>query len=353
MQRAIKTTILTVFLAGIAGTSYSQTIIGQPVVSNRPIVSGNRVVQAPRWPDNAFAVRNHDFGTVAVGAKTEFVFPVFNPLSQRMHIRSVRASCGCTTPIVQTEYIEPGQAGSILARFNTGTFRGKKGATLTVVIDQPFYTEVRLRVDGYIRSDMVFHPGSIDFGSINQGEPASKSTQILYAGRADWDIVDIRSNVPWLLPSKKLNSRGSGRADYEMTITVREDAPTGFFQNEIVVITNDTKRPQVPFQVSGRVESPLSISPQAIAMGSLKLGQSVEKMLVLKGARPFKVESITCNGWDVNFAPTVAAKETHLIRARFTPNGDSGPQKVAVEIKTAGDQSVTAKAILTADIREQ
>jgi hypothetical protein len=305
------------------------------------------------WSDQAFRVKSHDFGTVAVAAKTEFRFPVYNPFKQPMHIQTVRRSCGCTTPIIETEYIQPGQTGSILAQFNTGTFRGKKGATLTVVVDKPVYSEVRLRVDGYIRSDMVFHPGSIEFGKVNQGEPATQSSRVLYAGRSDWEIADVRSNVPWLVPSKKLVSRSTGRAEYELTIGVREDAPTGPFQNEIVVITNDTKRPEVPFRVSGNIESPLSISPQAIAFGSLKPGQKIEKRLVVKGVRPFTIQSITCEGWDVSFPETATAKTMHIVPASFTPTGATGPQKVTVEITTAGDESVTAKAILTADIREQ
>lgn len=305
------------------------------------------------WSDEAFPVKTHSFGTVAVSSKTEFRFAVFNPFKQTMHLKTVRRSCGCTTPIIETEYIEPGQTGSILARFNTGTFRGKKSATLTVVIDKPFYSEVRLRVDGYIRSDMVFHPGAIEFGKINQGESAVKTSRVYYAGRSNWDIVDIRSNVPWLVPSKKLVSRGTGRAEYEITIAVREDAPTGAFQNEIVVTTNDTKRPNVPFRVSGNVESPLSISPQAIALNSLKPGQKIEKRLVIKGVRPFTIESITCEGWDVTFPKMTVAKTMHIVSVTFMPTDATGPQKVTVEITTAGEESVTAKAILTADIREQ
>ena len=304
-------------------------------------------------PDSVFPVKNHDFGTVAVAAKTEFRFPVYNPYTQPMHLRTVRRSCGCTTPIIETAYIQPGETGSILARFNTGTFRGKKGATLTVIVDQPFYAEGRLRVDGYIRSDMVFHPGTISFGTVNQGEPTTKSSKVLYAGRSDWEIVDVRSNVPWMVTDKKLVSRKGTRADYEISVTLREDAPTGIFQNEVVVITNDSKRPQVPLRVSGSIKSPLSISPQAIALGSVKPGEKIKKVLVLKGDQPFTVESITCTGWDVGFAPTTTAKTTHIVPATFTATDASGAQKVAVEITTAGKDSVTAKAILTADVRDQ
>ncbi|QDT05550.1 hypothetical protein K227x_39510 [Rubripirellula lacrimiformis] len=311
-------------------------------------------VVAADWTATAFPIKTHDFGTVAVAAKTEFVFPVVNTMSSTMHIQTVRASCGCTTPIVQNQYIAPGQTGSILARFNTDTFKGKKGATLTVVIDQPFYSEVRLRVDGYIRSDMVFFPGAIEFGRSNQGEAVSKSTKVLYAGRSDWQIVDVRSNKPWLMPAVKETVREGGRVNYELTVDLREDAPTGFFQDEVVVVTNDRSMPNVPLRVSGQVESALSISPQAVALGSLKPGEGITRKLVLMGQKPFQIESITAENWDVKYEATSDLKKVHIVNPTFTYTGqNAGPQKVAFEIKTAGDDSVTAKGVLTADVRGQ
>ncbi len=309
--------------------------------------------RAADWSDTAFPVKSHDFGTVAVAAKTEFTFPVYNNFSSTMHIRSVRASCGCTTPIIETEYIEPGKTGSIRARFNTDTFRGKRGATLTVIIDKPFYNEVRLRVDGYIRSDMVFHPGSVEFSKLNQGESVTKSSKVMYAGRSDWEVVDVRSNYPWLIPTLKETSRGGGRVNYEISVTVREDAPTGFFQDEVLVLTNDRSMPRVPLKVAGQVDSALSISPQAIALGSIKPGQSVTQKMILLGREPFTVASIEAEGWRIEFTPTSEPKKTHVLMPTFTPAAEStGPLKSTILITTSGDQSVTAKALLTADVRD-
>ncbi len=310
-------------------------------------------VRAADWSDTAFPVKSHDFGTVAVAAKTEFTFPVYNNFSSTMHIRTVRASCGCTTPIVESEYIEPNESGSIRARFNTDTFRGKRGATLTVIIDKPFYNEVRLRVDGYIRSDMVFHPGSLEFSKLNQGESVTKSAKVMYAGRSDWEVIDVRSNYPWLVPSLKEASRGNGRVNYEIAVTVREDAPTGFFQDEVLVLTNDRSMPRVPLRVAGTVESGLSISPQAIALGSLKPGQSVTQKMILLGRQPFTIASIEAEGWQIEFSPATEAKKTHILMPKFTPSADvSGPIKSTILITTSGGEAVTAKALLTADVRD-
>ena len=64
-----------------------------------------------------FKTTNHDFGTVARAAKTEFRFTFDNPYNQTIQVRSVRTSCGCTTPSVETEIVPPGGRGSILAKF--------------------------------------------------------------------------------------------------------------------------------------------------------------------------------------------------------------------------------------------
>ena len=324
-----------------------------PAVAVFLLLAGG-VCTAADWSATAFPVKTHNFGTVAVAAKTEFRFPVVNNFSSTMHIRSVRASCGCTTPIIENAYINPGQAGSILARFNTHTFKGKRGATVTVVIDQPFYAEVRLRVDGYIRSDMVFHPGAVEFGRVDQGQPLARSSQILYAGRDDWQIVDVKSNRPWLLPTVTEVSRGGGRVTYQLGVNLREDAPTGFFQDELVVMTNDRTMPRVPLRVTGQVDSALTVSPQAIALGSIKPGQTVTQKLILLGRQPFQIDSISAEGWDIEYEPSSESKKTHILHPRFTYNSAQfGPQKSTIEISTGGSDSITARALLTADIRDQ
>lgn len=306
------------------------------------------------WADSAFPIKTHDFGNVAVASKTEFRFPITNTTGRALHIQTVRASCGCTTPIVETPYIAPGESGSVVARFNTDTFRGKKGATLTVVIDQPQYAEVRLRVDGYIRQDMVFHPGSIEFGKLNQGEMHERTGKILYAGRDDWSVVEVLSNKPWMSVLAMQESRGQQRATYEVIVKLDPSAPVGYFQDEIVIVTNDRAMPRVPLRVSGEVQSALSVSPQSVAIGSVKPGEAVQRQLVVRGREPFLIDSVEAKGFDISFAPIAEAKATHIFTATFTANGElSGQQVSSVVVKTSGLNPMSATASLTALVRDK
>lgn len=309
--------------------------------------------QANNWAAQLFPVKQHEFGTVAVASDTKFRFPIENTTNQDIHIASVRASCGCTTPIVETEWIRAGERGAILAQFNTDTFRGKKGATLTVVIDKPAYAEVRLRVDGYIRRDIVFHPGSVDFGNVSQGSIAEKTVKIAYAGRSDWEILDVESNVPYLKTDLKQLSRGGERVDYELTVQLADQTPAGFLQQELVLVTNDRSMPRVPLRVHGQVEAGLTVSPAAIAIGSVKPGESVEQRIVVRGQEPFTIESITCEGWDIQFEPPSTAKKTHLISLTLTPGSDAGDFRGNLVIRTAGGESLNAHSLLTANIRDK
>jgi len=314
-------------------------------------VLGAASVAAQDWTQRVFPIKHHNFGDVARAAKTEFRFPVQNTLGQTIHIRSVRASCGCTTPTIETPYIQPGQTGYIHAKYNTHTHKGKKGATLTVIIDQPFYSEVRLRVDGYIRTDVVVHPGAIQFGNILQGTPAQQTTKVMYAGRDTWRVVDVKTNRPWLTTKLTETSRGGGRVNYELTVTAAADAPAGPFQDEVVLITNDSNRAQVPVHVSGRIESPLTISPSAINLGDIKPGEKTTAKLVLVGREPFTIAGIEAEGWEVDFESDGQAKKSHFLTPEFASNGDqTGPQKVALRINTRGKESITATGILTANV---
>ena len=327
----VRTALVTLFIS-IAATCHAQSI---------------------NWKE-VFPVRKRDFGTVAVAAKTEFSFPIQNESNRPIHIRTVRASCGCTTPIIESKTIQPNQTSYIRARFNTDTFKGKRGANLTVVIDRPVYTEVRLRVDGYIRSDMVFHPGSVEFENVSTSEPTTQTVKVLYAGRKNWQIVKIESPQSWLGASFKELSRGRGRINYEVSVTLNNDAPIGFFQDELVVHTNDSEMPRVPLRVSGEVSAPLKISPGVIALGSIKQGSSATKKLVVLGQTPFVIESLTAEGWKVQVSLGSEAKKTHILQPSFTPDdNETGSRKSELVIQVAGDNAMSATALITAEISDK
>ncbi|MEM7316563.1 MAG: DUF1573 domain-containing protein, partial [Planctomycetota bacterium] len=155
------------------------------------VLSATPSTYGKEWARKMFESSEHDFGTVARGAKAEYEFVLQNIYKEDIHIAGVRSSCGCTTPTITKETLRTWEKGSIKAKFNTRSFLGKKSATVTVIIDKPFTAEVQLTVKGFIRKDVVLHPGLVDLGEVEAGSSAERVIDVNYAGRAAWKIVGI------------------------------------------------------------------------------------------------------------------------------------------------------------------
>lgn len=289
------------------------------------------------WLGQAIAAedRIHNFGTVARAAKTEHRFEIRNTFQTDMRIASVRASCGCTTPIIETKIIPPGKTGTILAVFNTGKFTGQKKATLTVTLDQPRFTELQLNVSGYIRSDVVVFPGEAQFGQVTEGEPESLELSLDYAGRSDWQIESIESPVDYISAKFEEVSRENGRIKYKINVDLSDNAPTGFVQNQLILHTNDRRLTTVPVALYADIHSAIQVSPKKVSLGSIVPGESSSQRIVIKAKEPFKILNLDSAKVSVDYAGSDVAKKAHLLNLNITPkSGINGEVKTAILIQT-------------------
>lgn len=266
-----------------------------------------------------FKSTNHDFGTVARAAKTEYRFTFENPYNQTIHVRSVRTSCGCTTPSVETETVAPGARGSILAKFNTGTHTGSRAATLTVTFDKPTFGEVQLHVKGYIRSDVVFQPGEATFGNIQQGTPKTIEVALDYAGKPAWQINSVTSSDSFITAVPTEVSRQNGRIRYALAISIAADAPVGPLESELVVHTNDRNLTTVPLRLMANIAPEISISPQTLSLGDVVQGEPIKQLIVLKGHQPFLINSIQSDEFDIESNLSEEKKTLHALPLILKP----------------------------------
>jgi len=292
-------------------------------------------------PTTLFKTTNHDFGTVARAAKTEYRFSFENPYNQTIHVRSVRTSCGCTTPSVETETVLPGARGSILAKFNTGTHTGSRSATLTVTFDKPSFGEVQLHVKGYIRSDVVFQPGEATFGNIQQGTPKTIEIAIDYAGKPAWQINSVTTSDSFISVEPTEVSRQNGRIRYSLAVSISADAPVGPLESELVVHTNDRNLTTVPLRLMANIAAEISISPQTLSLGDVVEGEPIKQLIVLKGQKPFLINSVQSEEFAIETNLGEERKTLHALPLILKPK--------AVEFGT----EVKGKITFTTDLPEK
>ncbi|MBL7044199.1 MAG: DUF1573 domain-containing protein [Pirellulaceae bacterium] len=289
---------------------------------------------AATWARRLFEKTKHDFGTVARAAATEYSFKFTNYLNQDVRVAYVRSSCGCTKPRIEKRAVKSGESSAVIAKFDTRTFHGNAGATVTVVFDRPRYAEVQLRVSGYIRRDVVFHPGRVDFGSVEQGRPTEKAIDLQYAGRNDWRVVSVRSPLPFVTVETHQTRRRFGRVGYQLLVRVSEDAPAGYINTELLLETNDRRLKSVPLAVNGRVSPSLSVSPALLYLGNVPAGGRCEKRLLVRGPQPFRITKIECGDQRFQFKTGDEAKKLHFVPVEFRADDVTGEVSQTIEVHT-------------------
>lgn len=297
-----------------------------------------------------FDSTSHDFQTVARGAKAVHRFKVKNLYEEDVHISGVRSSCGCTTPQIVKPDLKTFEVGEIIAEFNTRAFMGFRSATVTVNFDRPFPSEVQLQVSGFIRSDVVLQPGSVDLGSIDFGTGAEKKISVTYAGRDDWKIVDAKTANPHFEVELIPTVRGGGRVAYDMVVRLMKDAPPGYIKDQLILVTNDGKGTELPVDIEGRVISAFTVSPASLFMGVVQTGQRVTKQLVVRGKKPFRITSVQCKDKNFSIEPPAESKAVHLVPVIYTAGDKPGKITQQISIHTDQGEEAVAKCIAYAQV---
>ena len=280
-------------------------------------------VQAQDWAQKMFSVTSHNFGTVAKGSKTEFRFVYRNLYEEDVHVQSVRTSCGCTSPAITKKLVHTHETGEIVATFNTRTFQGQHGATLTVTFDQPFYAEVQLRVAGNIRGDVTFDPPSINLGNVDLGSGAEQRVRVTHVGASPWQITDVRSaNSNFEVVLSQPQHTGA-QSVYDLTLRLKQSAPAGYINDQLILVTNDPRATQIPMDVEGRIVAEVTVSPQVLALGTVSAGGSVTKNIVVRANRPFCVTGIVCSDGCLSCPAKETPAKVHILPVTFQA-GDVG-----------------------------
>jgi hypothetical protein len=312
------------------------------------LISVGAVANAEQWARKMFTETHHDFGTVSRNAKTEHSFTIENCFEEDVHIVAVRSSCGCTTPVLSKKTLKSWEKGELVAQFNTRSFIGTKSAEITLVIDKPYYAEVKLTVGGTIRSDIVVEPGEVKFGDVDAGTSKTIDMKISYAGRRDWKISDIRGDSQFLEVRLDPVQRQGSMIHYLLHIKLKDDAPVGEILDELVVVTNDEKNEIFTLPVSGKIVPPVSISPLFVAMGDVDEGKSSQQRLIVRARKPFAISGVDCPDNRFDFSVPEGTRTVHVIpftfRGELLNAKDDGSLKQKILVRTSLGETMTAEA---------
>lgn len=315
------------------------------------VVASATGATAQQWAEKTFDTLKHDFGQVANGSKQEFHFKFKNLYKEDLHIASVTKSCGCVeVRWPQDQTFKTFETGEIVAEFQTRTFRGQHGANITVTFDKPYFAQVRLRIDGYIRSDVVFEPPFVDLGSVDAGSASqTKKVHVKYNGRPDWEIQDVTSSNDKFEVELSKPRRIHGTVEYDLQVRLKEGAAPGTFRDVLNLVTNDSGA-RIPLSVEGRVVPDVEVSPAQLYFGDVKPGESVQKTLLVRAKKPVKVTGCDCEDPRFALKPTEKPATLHKVPVTFVAGEKPGRAVAALTIKTDSAHAATVQVQVYANV---
>ncbi len=311
-------------------------VISLPILLG--VASSSKGQQEEDWAKAMFNATSHDFGIVAAGAKVEYKFTIQNIYEEDAQIESVKSTCGCTSVKVDKKFLKTWEKAELTVTINTDTrqYYGRKDATITVKFDLPYPAIVQVHSHAYIRRDVVVQPGVVQFGSITQGVAMKQKVSVSYAGRDDWRIERVESANPFLESQISEVSRGGGLVKYDLWVTLKADAPAGYIQDQLMLVTNDInpRASRVPVPVEGLVAQTLSASPSPLFMGVIDSGQTVTRPLIVQGKTPFRITAVRSNDPRFKCKLPDGAKTVQVIPVTFDAKDESGKITGKIRIET-------------------
>jgi hypothetical protein len=293
------------------------------------------------WAKEMFDHTTFDFGVVPRGAKVEHRFTIENRNEEEIRIESVESNCHCTTARATKQVLKSWEKAEIVATLDTRSEPDKKDATIEVVFAAPFAARVQLHTHSFIRGDIVVRPGAVQFGSINQGTAATREVKIVYGiGRNDWKIERVECANPHIETKFVETSRNATQVAYDLTVKLKNDAPPGYVQQPLILVTNDLdlSKSRVLVNVEGLVAAALTVRPSSLVMGTTEVGKAATGTLVVQGRAPFRIVAIRATDKRFQCKASTEAKPFHIIPVTFlATDAKTPPGKVIAKIRIETD----------------
>ena len=318
--------------------------------------SGNSSAVAQNsWALQLVQPQKLDFGVIAAGSESLRVLTIENTTNAVVHIVGTSPGCQCVMPGEPSQHLlQPGEKSTIEVRMNTRSYKHQRDTFLTITFDAPQLEIVRIPVSAYIRTDVVFTPGKIDFGSTEVGTGGEVTCKIAYAGRPDWKILDVKYTNKDLNASLKEIDRnpGLGTADFELTMTLAPGARPGRFREIITIVTDDAASPNVPLMVEGIVKSDITLANDNVKIRDLKPGEVTTVKVVIQGTKPFVVEDVDCPKMQDCFKVKLdtAEKKLQIVELEFTAPNTPGKFAEELVVKIKGREE-TYRCTVSGQIR--
>lgn len=180
----------------------------------------------------------YNFGAMSPFSKQRHKFTFRNEGTETLTLKAGPTTCKCTACDILTPSVAPGAEGYVELEWKTVGRKIHYRHGATVFTNDPKSPEVRLVVEGAVRTHLGAEPSDFTLPRVNPSEAAEASTVVYSQAWESFSIQNLHStmeNLKWELEpatSEELKPHGA-KSGYVIKITLPQDLPSGDFNDKL------------------------------------------------------------------------------------------------------------------------
>jgi hypothetical protein len=211
------------------------------------------ILAQSKGPSIVFENHTKNVASVTEGETIRHVFKFANKGNATLEILDVQASCGCTSTLLSSKKIAPGQSGEISVTIETKELSSLElNKIVTVISNDLQQPQVILTVLGSIVPEFALSDVSMYFGNVPKGQqmskeilvtiPADKAVKLLSAASTDASVTVRLEPVA-----------GSDGKKMKVVAALKPEAAEGYHFGAILIKTTSQLKPELKIPVRGTV----------------------------------------------------------------------------------------------------
>jgi hypothetical protein len=286
--------------------------------------------------EKLFSERVHDFGTVPFGPTLVHHFKVNNTTNQTVTIRSARVSCGCVSASLSASTIRPGESAYVQANMDTKRFVGPKEVIIYVSFGQP-YEEVALAVRANRNDFFSKSSDAVSMGQVRRGVEGHGTIQVTMRHDANFEIRSAASSTDYIKPSYRLLKRDQSEVVYEVSADLKPGLDVGSWTTDVLFATSNSTVGTIRIPVNVDIVAPITATPATVQFPPIKVGDTKELSVVVKGEKPFKIVGVKGgDGLVTAEADGRESKQAHVVRIVYQPSAAGELSKTITIVTDTG-----------------
>jgi hypothetical protein len=204
-----------------------------------------------------------------------------------LHVKDVRADCGCSTALLAVKELAPGTSTPLEITFHTFSMNGRLTKRLHVHSDDPDrpVAELLLRVD--ISAGIVLEPGRFYFGPVLVGKAPSLDVVLRWKEGVGRPFQVTSMEAPGLdLDFTKAPFDEPPWHGVTVTAKFRKPPPVGTVSGSALLRTDDPDYPRITAGVTAFVSGKVWLDQRTVSLGMIPPGADRETMVGCRGLSP-------------------------------------------------------------------